>query len=219
LNKALAKDYINKKIQGMGDDINAELISKLIAGNQNAFDTIFKKYYKLLCFEARGYFKNNYLAEEIVSDVFTKIWQNRNHLEISTSLREYLIKAVHNNCINYYRMQKVQQRLKQEVDENQKRAYALIDIGQNPLEYTIINELENRLSEAIEALPERYKQAFKLSRFSDLTYEEIAVEMGISINGVKMNIKKALEHLRKKLAEYLVTFIIAIIINTLYFFY
>jgi RNA polymerase sigma-70 factor, ECF subfamily len=202
----------------MGDNINEDLIRELKMGNQGAFDHIFKKYYKLLCFEARGYFKNSYLIEEVVCDVFTKIWQNKEDLVIATSLREYLIKAVHNNCINYYRMQKVQEKLKQEVDENQKKAFALIDIGQNPLEYTITNELEVHLHKAIETLPDRYKQAFMLSRFNDLTYGEIAIEMGISINGVKMNIKKALEHLRKNLTEYLLTSFILIILSFRTFF-
>jgi len=188
----------------MADHINTELVCGLKAGKQDAFDMIFKKYYKLLCYEARGYFKNNYLIEELVCDVFTKIWQNRADLTINTSLREYLTKAVRNNCINYYRSQKVQEKLKKDVDENQKRAYSLIDIGQDPLEYTITNELERHLNEAIESLPARYKQAFKLSRFEDMTYEEIAVEMGISVNGVKMNIKKALGNLREKLSDYLI---------------
>ena len=75
----------------------------------------------------------------------------------------------------------------------------------NRLEYTITKELQESLNNAIESLPERYQQAFKLSRFHDLTYEEIAKEMGISVNGVKINIKKALAHLRKKLTEYLIT--------------
>jgi len=197
----------------MGDSKDEDLIRELKLGKQIAFDTIFKKYYKTLCFEARGYFKNNFLVEEIVCDIFTRIWQNRDHLTITSSFREYLIKAVHNNCVDYYRMQKVQARLKQEVDENQKKAYALIDIGENPLEYTIVNELEMRLGEAIESLPERYRQAFMLSRFKNMTYEEIALEMGISINGVKINIKKALEHLRKKLADFLVILILAILLS------
>lgn len=188
----------------MGDQINFELVHDLRAGSQIAFDTIFKKYYKLLCFEGRGYFKNNNLIEEIVCDVFTKIWQNRAEFTISTSLREYLVKAVRNNCVNYYRTQKAQENLKYAVEENQKKSYSLIDIGQDPLEYTIANELEIHIAEAIESLPKRYKQAFKLSRYEDMTYEEIAVEMGISINGVKINIKKALEHLREKLKDYLI---------------
>jgi RNA polymerase sigma-70 factor (ECF subfamily) len=195
----------------MSDNINAELLRELKSGNQHAFDIIFKKYYTFLCIEARGYFKNNHLVEEIVCDVFTKIWQKRALLDITLSLREYLIKAVHNNCINYYRMQKVQDRLKQEVDEHQTRAYALIDIGQDPLEYTIMNEFEEHVNEAIESLPERYKQAFKLSRFENMTYEEIAVVMDISVNGVKMNMKKALEHLREKLSKYLTSITILII--------
>jgi len=210
LNKETLKDESLKSLDSHNDE---DLVRELKKSNQASFDTIFRKYYKTLCFEARGYFKNNYLVEEIVCDVFTKIWQKRDDLTITASLREYLIRAVHNNCINYYRMQKVQAKLKQEVDENQKKGYPLIDIGENPLEYTIVNELESLLSEAIEALPDRYKQAFTLSRFKDMTYEEIAVEMDISINGVKMNIKKALEHLRKKLAEYLVILIITIILS------
>ena len=194
----------------MVDDLDRDQIKELIAGNEKEFDLIFKKYYKLLCYVARGYFKNNYLVEEIVCDVFTKVWQKRNELPATTSLREYLIKSVHNNCIDYYRMQKVQDKLKQDVDENQKKSYALIDIGQNPLEYAIANELEKKINEAIEALPDRYKEAFKLSRFKNLSYEEISVEMGISVNGVKMNIKKALEHLRKKLAPNLLALLLGI---------
>jgi RNA polymerase sigma-70 factor (ECF subfamily) len=186
----------------MADQINAELIRDLKAGRQPAFDAIFRKYYTFLCIEARGYFKNAELIEEIVCDVFTKLWQNRESIDIEVSLREYLHKAVHNNCINYYRMQQVQEKLKHNVDENQKRAFSLMDLGQNPLEFTIMNEFEKQVNDAIELLPPRYKQAFKLSRFDDKTYEEIAIEMGISINGVKMNMKKALEFLRKKLSDY-----------------
>lgn len=191
----------------MGDMINADLIRDLQAGKQQAFDAIFKKYYTFLCIEAKGYFKNPHLVEEIVCDVFTKLWQNKASLEIKVSLREYLHKAVHNTCINYYRMQRVQEKLKQEVDDNQKQAFALVDVGQDPLEFTIMNEFEKRVNDTIELLPPRYKQAFKLSRFGNKTYEEIAEEMGISVNGVKMNMKKALEFLREKLADYLTTII------------
>lgn len=201
----------------MADLVDTELIRELKAGRPDAFDAIFKKYYKVLCYVAKGYFRDTYLIEEIVCDVFTKVWQNREELTINTSLKEYLTKAVRNNCINYYRSQKVQEKLKQEVDENQKKAYALFDIGQDPLEYTISNELEKRLNEAIESLPPRYKQAFKLSRYNDLTYEEIATEMGISINGVKINIKKALEHLRKVLSDYLTIIILLISLSVLFF--
>lgn len=190
------------------DYSDAELIGKLKKANTNAFDEIFRKYYNLLCYEARGYFKDNFLIEEIVSDVFTRIWQNREKLIITSSLKVYLVKAVHNTCIDYYRIQKNLEKISKDLEYKEKKAYTLMDIGQDPLEYTISNDLELRYREAVETLPDRYKQAFKLSRFEDLRYEEIAIEMGISVNGVKMNIKKALEHLRKKLQEYLIAIVL-----------
>jgi RNA polymerase sigma-70 factor (ECF subfamily) len=203
----------------MIDDNYSILVKELKDGNQNAFDTIFKSFYKLLCREARGFFRNDHVVEEIVCDVFLKLWNNRSQLTITDSLRDYLVKAVYNNCINYYRAQKVQERLKSEVDEQQKRRYALMDLGQDPLEYIITNELEEKVKEAIESLPPRYKEAFKLSRYNDLKYEEIAREMGISVNGVKINIKKALEHLREKLDVYLkfLVLLVSLSISKLFF--
>jgi len=75
-----------------------------------------------------------------------------------------------------------------------------------------MNEFEKYVNDAIESLPPRYKQAFKLSRFNNMTYPEIALEMGISIDGVKMNMKKALESLREKLSDYLITIVILFIL-------
>lgn len=194
------------------------LIKELKAGSQDAFDTIFKSFYKLLCREARGFFRNDSLVEEIVSDVFVKLWNNRNEFELRGSLKDYLVKAVYNTCITYYRALKVQERLKSEVDELQKRRYALLDLGQNPLEYIITSELEEKVNEAVESLPPRYKEAFKLSRYQNLKYEEIALEMGISVNGVKINIKKALEHLREKLDIYLKFLILLVSLSITRFF-
>jgi len=192
---------------GQSDD---ELFHDFKGGSQNAFDKIFKKYYPILCSVAYGYFRNHYLIEEIVCDVFTKIWQNRMNITINISLREYLIKAVHNNCINYYRMQKHVDRIQQEFDNQQEKIYSLFDIGQNPLQYMITKELEENILEAIEKLPSRYKETFKLSRFYGLTYADISVKMGISINSVKQNIKNSLAYLRDILSDYLSIMIILI---------
>jgi RNA polymerase sigma-70 factor (ECF subfamily) len=185
-------------------NINSQqLFHELKLGDPNAFDSIFKEYYAVLCREARGFFRSNDIVEEIVCDVFLKLWKKHEELEITGSLKDYLSKAVYNNCINYYRANKVQEKLKEEISEQQKKKYALIDLGQDPLEYTITNDLEVEARKAIELLPPRYKEAFVLSRRYNLSYEEIARVMGISVNGVKMNIKKALEQLREKLSDFL----------------
>jgi RNA polymerase sigma-70 factor, ECF subfamily len=185
------------------DFSNQEIVRELKAGNITVFEQIFKKYYTTLCFEARGYIGAKHLVEEIVCDVFTKIWLNRETIQIKTSLREYLIKAIHNNCIDYYRHLKSQDKLKQGFGEKQEEWVTLYSIGENPLDYIITQELEDHIADAIETLPDQYKKTFKLSRFSDLSYDEIAVEMGISVNTVKTNIKNALSKLRVTLSEFL----------------
>jgi RNA polymerase sigma-70 factor (family 1) len=164
----------------------------------------------MLCYEARGYIHADHLIEEIVCDVFTRLWQNRESIIITSSLREYLIKSVHNNCIDYYRQQKAQNRLKSNVEENQKIYSTLADLDENPLDYIVTRELEERIAEAINSLPPQYARAFKLSRFNDLTYEQIAREMGISINSVKTDIKKALAILRKTLFDSFIVFLLMI---------
>lgn len=192
------------------DDRYDILVQQLKDGRKDAFDKIFRVFYRMLCREARGFFRNDHLVEEVVCDVFLKLWNNRESLEINTSLKDYLSKAVYNNSVNYYRALKVQEKLKNEVAEQHKQRYSLADLGQDPLEYIITSELEQKLNDAIESLPPRYKEAFKLSRFQQLKYSEIAIKMGISVDGVKMNIKKALEQLREKMGIYLKVMLIIV---------
>ncbi len=183
------------------DFSSKEIIRELKKGNQHVFEQLFKTYYKMLCLEAKGYISVEYLVEEIVCDVFTRVWQNRENLFIQSSVRKYLIKSVHNKCIDYYRYVKSKKTNEQQDISEMKESYTLADLGEDPLEYIISQELENKITATIESLPEQYKKTFKLSRCSDLSYSEIAKEMNISVNSVKTNIKKALAKLREKLKD------------------
>jgi len=136
-----------------------EIIQQLKKGNRKAFESIFKEYFALLCYEAEGYMHSQHLVEEIVCDVFTRIWVNRRRLSVKTSLRNYLIRSVHNNCIDYYRHQKYLNEGKQKISEAQT-PFTLADLGEDPLSYMITQELEDKIGNAIESLPEQYKKAF-----------------------------------------------------------
>ena len=173
-----------------------EIIRQLKKGDRKAFESIFNKYYRLLCLEAEGYVRSGHMIEEIVCDVFTRIWVNRKKLYVKTSLRNYLIRSVHNSCIDYYRHQKYLNGGKEKISEAHEK-FALVDLEEDPLSYMITHELEEKIGEAIESLPEQYKKAFKLSRYNNLSYAQIAEEMDISVNSVKTNIKKALAKLRE----------------------
>ena len=177
-----------------------EIVRELKKGNRRVFEQLFRTYYRMLCLEVKGYISAKHLVEEIVCDVFTKVWQNRENIFIQTSIRNYLVKSVHNKCIDYYRYIKSQNTSEYDISDMQE-SYTLADLGEDPLDYMISREFENKVTEAIESLPEQYKKTFKLSRYSNLSYSEIAKEMHISVNSVKTNIKKALAKLRDKLKD------------------
>lgn len=195
----MKKNFVFRFAMHYPEDI---IIEKFLAGDEKVFEFIFNKYYTLLCYEAKGYFKDPYLIEEIVCDVFSRIWQKREQYQIRNGLKQYLIKSVHNNCIDYIRRRDSQDSLRQQFLEKENERFTLIDLGENPLDYIITDELEKFLSEVIENLPEQYKKAFKLSRYENLSYEEIAKTMDISVNSVKLYIKNALSKLRERLEEF-----------------
>lgn len=184
------------------DKSSEYLLQELKQGNRSVFEQIFKKYYTLLCLEAKGYISSYDLTEEIVCDIFTRLWQNRETLTITVSLREYLIKSLHNKCIDYLRRLQTKEFKNISIENNDPTAFTLSDLGESPLDYIMTQELEEKIRNTIELLPPQYKRAFKLSRVKGLSYENIALEMNISVNSVKTNIRNALAFLRKELKDF-----------------
>ena len=176
-------------------------ILDLKKGNHKTFELLFKKYYVFLCYEARSYITEKYIIEEVVGDVFRWLWENRETLVI-TSVRAYLVRAVHNACLSYLRKNKHEY---VELDDTVVERSTLFSLDESPLDYVLSRELIERVDKAVKELPSQYKRVFELSRYKNLTYAEISEEMGISINTVKLYQKKALAQLRLVLKEYLST--------------
>jgi len=178
---------------------NDILIERLRYGDERVFEYIFHKYYNLLCYEAKGYIKESYLIEEIVCDVFVHFWLIREKVQIKGHIRDYLVKSVHNNCIDYIRHLSTLQNHNNQIQENYTGKFTLYDLGENPLDYMLTDELSSFINSEIEKLPDQCKKAFKLSRIENLSYEDIAQEMKISLNSVKLYIKNALYKLRESM--------------------
>lgn len=193
------------------DPSNNDIIQGIMLGDRKVFEKVFKEYFSLLLFEARGYIWSYDLAEEIVCDVFTRIWTNRAKLEIKTSIRDYLVKAVHNTCIDYYRQLKRKEALFADSDLSEQTTYTIKDLGQSPLDYILTKELEEKINDAIIALPPQYRKTFMLSRLKGLSYDEIAREMGLSVNTVKTNMKNALASLRNELKNIILLILLLVI--------
>jgi RNA polymerase sigma-70 factor (ECF subfamily) len=179
---------------------NEDIISGLNQDDPRAMERVIEYYYASLCSFAKRYVGTVTLAEEVVSDVMFKVWQNRQTGYRPDTFREYLFMAVRNTAINYLEQQQNQRELAEEWAE--KLRYELIE--ETPLDALIVSELQSKLDELMEALPEQCRKAFQLSRTEGLTYNEIADQMQISVNTVKHHIKVALLKLRDGLRDFLI---------------
>ncbi len=169
--------------------------------NRNDFEYLFRQYYPVLCRIAFGYIRDAIVVEEIASDVFVRYWNNRSSGVIRSSAKDYLFKSVQNACIDYLRMYQKRRRQTSYIDDHAIVCTALADLGENPLDYLITDETEQRILKAVDELPERYRQTFTLTRLNGMSYDEVAEAMGITKNTVKSNLRDALALLREKLKD------------------
>ncbi len=173
------------------------LLGKLKNDDQSAFTIIFTKYYSDLVRFSFGFTRNSDSSEEIVQEVFLKLWENRFTLDIHTSLKSYLLKNVQNRSIDSLRHTTI----------SNKYAAVVLDhplLSQNDTEdYIMFSELEASFNQAMENIPALYAEVFRLSRIEALNYQEIASKLGVSVRTVEVRISKALSLLRAELKDYL----------------
>jgi RNA polymerase sigma-70 factor, ECF subfamily len=162
----------------------------------SAFERLFKKYYAALVNYAYGFVKDMDASEEIVQDFFYNYWKNRKEIKIRLSVKSYLYRAIRNNSLKYLEAQAVRRRYAEKVLETARESTPENNTG---IEY---NELNNLIEETLDELPERCRQIFRMSRYEDLKYEEIASRLSVSVKTVEANIGKALKLLRERLGKY-----------------
>ena len=182
------------------DQTGLEFWEKIRLGDSTAFSYVFQKYYQALYQFAGRFVKDAQTAENIVQDVFVKLWTNRENCLITSSLKSYLYAATRNTALNFLSHEKKQ--LSTEDLMSDRR-----DTTANPEERIIENEMIDGVHKAIEKLPEKCRYVYLMKRYDDLKYHEIAEILDISINTVKTQMKRALKSLLKNLA-YLKTNII-----------
>ena len=182
-------------MKGTYQSDNDFLLSAVQRGDQKAFDTLFRRYYPMLC--AYGHlFVELEDAEEIVEDSLLWIWENRETLVIESSLNSYLFKMVYRRALNKLA----------HIDATQRadtRFYEEMQEMLQDTDYYQIEELAKRIEDAVAALPESYREAFVMHRFRDMSYKEIAETLGVSPKTIDYRIQQALKQLRMDLKDYL----------------
>lgn len=172
-------------------------------GDFKVFETVFKDNYSSMVRTARRILIDIEPSEEVIQDLFVKLWEKRDSLIISTSLPAYLHKAVTNHAINYYKFQKKTVRFQDyigfEIEEFQTVS------ADEPL---LHNDLEKKVNKLMKSLPERRRMIFEMSRFEGMKNWQIAQQLGISLKTVEYHMAAALDFLRTKLTDYLPVIII-----------
>jgi RNA polymerase sigma-70 factor (ECF subfamily) len=176
-------------------------LESIRAGDETAFEVVFKRYYQTLCNYAYTYLPDREEAEEVVQSAFLVLWERRGS-GIHSSVKAYLFSMVRNSSLNAIKHKKVRQKHAEEQLATHPGA------AESVAHTVISNELEERIAKALQKLPEQCRLIFKMNRFEELKYAEIASELNISVKTVENQIGKALKIMRDQLRDYLTTFLI-----------
>jgi len=174
------------------------LIGKMKTGDRSAFSSIFSFHYANMVSFASTFTKDLDTSEEIVQEVFVQLWENRESLMITSSLKSYLLKTIQNRCINWLKHLKVRDKYNHFMVENS----SIADLDTE--NYILKSELEGKLEKTLQTLPKEVADAFRMNRYECKKYQEIAVIQNVSVRTIEVRIGKALSLLRESLKEYLV---------------
>lgn len=166
--------------------------------DEKAFEQIFHHYYNNLCFYTYRIVQDEIQAEEVVQDLFVKIWEKRRNINIESSVQSYLFRSAKNMALNIIEHNNIKLRHAQTV-LSKKNEYESTDEG-----YTEVG-LAEKVEESIQSLPEKRREIFRMSREEGLKYKEIADKLNISIKTVEAQMGLAMKYLRNRLKHFLPT--------------
>lgn len=173
----------------------SEIVKGIRANDLEAFSGVFRKYYAPLCLFAGRYLHDIQAAESAVQDVFVRLWESRDTLDIQSSLKGYLYAAVRNACLNHVKRENFTTLL-DDTEEHSDTSVLQPDIQLES------NELADALEQAMNALAPKCRQIFSMAKYDGLSYQEIAEILNISVNTVKTQMKRALKSLSGSLQHF-----------------
>jgi RNA polymerase sigma-70 factor, ECF subfamily len=184
------------------------LALRIKRGDEQAFELLYRKFFARLCAFTNKFLNDPEVAQEIVQDVFTKIWECREDIDPEDSIKSYIFKIAQNLSINNLRRKKVESRY----IEIYKLVY-VEKLEPSVFESLLAKELDENIIKSISHLPLQCRKIFELSRSEGLKYKEIAETLNISIKTVEAQMSKAFRVLRIELSDY-ITILILIFLHS-----
>ncbi len=177
-------------------NLDNDLFLKVCLENdEKAYQSLFRHYYAPLSLYALRFIPSREIAEDLVQEVFYKLWRDRRSIRISTSIRAYLITSVKHHCLNYIRHREV------EMNYVSEHLSIMTEAGREE-DILTARELQQLIDKAIMGLPEKLRTVFLMHRRQDMTYAQISTQMSISIKTVESYMGKSLKMIRSRLHEY-----------------
>jgi RNA polymerase sigma-70 factor (ECF subfamily) len=184
---------------------------QLKKGNPSVFKDVFQILYPRLKGYCKLFVADDNKAEDLIQETFITFWEKRHSIKTDRSIESYLFVILRNNCLNFLRNEKLEKTTSsvdiEEVSELQY-LYQIDFLGKE--EKSLEEQLVESFQVAVDELPDKMKQVFKLCKIEGRKQKEVAEEMGISIKMVEKHIAKAKEQIRKKLIDQYPTLIILV---------
>jgi len=175
-------------------DTDLYFVEKLKENDKHAFELLFKKYYKHVYGFAGYYIDDKEACHDIVQDIFGHLWEMRNTLKITGSVKSYLFVSTKNACLNYLKKQSAKRRAISEL-------FDADDYLNDGYDIVFSNELKLKLDSIMQKLPPQCREIFHLSRFKGMKHKEIADKLNISPKTVETQIYRALKVFKSNLQE------------------
>ncbi len=187
---------------------NDVLSAHLHEGRKEAFAYLFSTYYPALCHFSYRFVKDKEIAEDVVSQMFCTLYEKREQLALQ-NVRAYLFRSVRNASFNVLRDKRDHIEINGVESELifQFAGGAVYELHGEGLEKMLLDEALQTYENALKGLPPQTREVFRLSRFEELTYKEIASRLNISVNTVETHMSRALKKLRVALKDFLPFFI------------
>jgi len=178
------------------DPRERQLQERIRAGDETAFDSVFRAHYAHLVRMAESLVRERALAEEVAQEVMLELWRRRETLELEQTFRAYLLRSTRNRALNHIRHQRIVARETEAASLEPRHSPSAEDV-------TLGLELERAVRDAIDGLPDNCREVFQMSRDQGLRYAEIAAVLEISVKTVEKRMGRALAELRERLAPWL----------------
>lgn len=193
------------------------LFDQIKSGDQRALELLFSIYFPRLNDFARNVIRDNVLSQDIVQEIFVKVWEKRTEIE-SINLEAFLFRLVRNRCIDYIKHLKVVNNRMQEIQLSSKyeELYRIDFVGNEP--YVLIEqELKLKIENTIQHLPERCREVFILSRMKGLKNKEIAEMLNINIKNVERHLSRAMQSFRENFSNEIPIALVVLVLKSLEF--